>query len=128
MRIIAPTNGPFELPSPGWHRATIVEVEDLGVNPYDRKKERHRLLIKLKLEDGKIQFHWANATLGYKSTFRPLVEAAMGSIPLVFETPDLVGKTCEVFIEHYDAEDKVTKQKIRRAKVTQVRPLLNMAA
>ena len=118
MEIIAP-----KLPEPGRHAATVVEVEDSGVNPFDPAKERHRLKLVFKLKDGGTQCAWANATLGYRSTLRPIVVALLGSVPAVFQTDAIIGRSCEIEVQHYT--DKKGQQ---RSRVTEVHPLTKLSA
>lgn len=130
MKIIAPTNGDggFKLPSPGIHKAKVVQVEELGerTNPFKPgKKERRLKIVWELLEDASLQYQWLNPTLALNSTFRPIAEHLLGiAIPPGYELePDsLVGKGCEIEIQHYTD----TKGN-RRSKVTRTYPLTTAA-
>jgi hypothetical protein len=119
MQIVAP-----KLPEAGIHKARIIAIEDLGIEPDPNKpgKTRHRLKLIFEFEDGSTQWKWVTATLGYRSTFRPIVEALLGGIPEVLEISDLIGRDCEIRIERYVSKD------VPRSRVTEVRPLTQLSA
>ena len=125
MQIVKPENNDgFQLPAPGFHKAAIVEIEDLGIleNRFEPGKKRHELKIVFALDGGTTQFAWYTASLHPDSNLYALAEAVFGDVPPTIETNDLLGRSIEIKIRHYESKGK------RRSKVVGVTPLRTTAA
>jgi len=121
MRIVA--SGKNGLPAEGEHTATLIEYEDLGIqpNPFNPGTERQRIKLVFQLEGGSKQFHWATPTLHPMSKFYELATALLRvNPPEALEMDDLVGRSCLVSIEHF--RDLKGQQ---RSKIVDVRRLPN---
>ena len=101
------TSQNFQLPPEGTHTATFVGFEDKGEqpDPFDPGKLRHQVQLTFSIpgDGGPLKQHaWLTASLHEKATLFKVVRALLGRRPSgTVDLNELVGKSCQVEIEHY---------------------------
>jgi hypothetical protein len=103
-----------KLPAEGEHTATLLEYEDLGLQPdkFNIGKEKQQVKLTFTLNGGEKQFYWCNVSLHPDSHLFRVASALFGiNPPPEIELDDLVGRACTVSIKHYQSA-KGTRAKI----------------
>ena len=102
------------LPTEGEHTATLLEYQDLGLQPdkFNVGKEKRQVKLTFTLDGDQKQFYWCNFTLWPDSNLFRVASALLGvNPPPEIELDDLVGRRCMVSIKHYQSA-KGTRAKI----------------